>query len=85
MKDLESGSSILFFSFDLLKRDVWVKTTYSQVAGFAQQRLRGLVQASLGQLKSMQKPGTRTNNHLKTGWWFQTFFIFIPIWGRFPF
>ena len=19
-----------------------------------------------------------------TGWWFQTFFIFIPIWGRFP-
>ncbi len=21
----------------------------------------------------------------KTGWWFQTFFIFIPIWGRLPF
>ena len=20
----------------------------------------------------------------KTGWWFQIFFIFIPIWGRFP-
>jgi len=20
-----------------------------------------------------------------TGWWFQIFFIFIPIWGRFPF
>ena len=20
-----------------------------------------------------------------TGWWFQTFFIFTPIWGRFPF
>ncbi len=21
----------------------------------------------------------------KTGWWFQRFFIFTPIWGRFPF
>ena len=21
----------------------------------------------------------------KTGWWFQIFFIFTPIWGRFPF
>ena len=21
---------------------------------------------------------------LKTRWWFQIFFIFIPIWGRFP-
>ncbi len=20
----------------------------------------------------------------KTGWWFQRFFIFIPIWGKFP-
>ena len=30
-----------------------MKATYSQVAGFAQQRLGGLVQASLGKLKSM--------------------------------
>ena len=24
-------------------------------------------------------------NHKTTGWWFQIFFIFTPIWGRFPF
>ena len=23
--------------------------------------------------------------HVVTGWWFQTFFIFTPTWGRFPF
>ena len=22
---------------------------------------------------------------MKAGWWFQIFFIFTPIWGRFPF
>ncbi len=21
---------------------------------------------------------------IQSGWWFQTFFIFTPIWGRFP-
>ena len=25
------------------------------------------------------------HSSLKTRWWFQLFFIFIPIWGRFPF
>ena len=25
------------------------------------------------------------SNSILTGWWFQIFFIFTPIWGRFPF
>ena len=26
-----------------------------------------------------------THPETNTGWWFQTFFIFTPTWGRFPF
>ena len=29
--------------------------------------------------------GTCTNQNKKTRWWFQIFFIFTPIWGRFQF
>ena len=25
-----------------------------------------------------------SSGQAKTGWWFQTFFILTPIWGRFP-
>ena len=28
--------------------------------------------------------GCRLTCHIKSGWWFQIFFIFTPIWGRFP-
>ena len=32
-----------------------------------------------------QRAISRISTILSSGWWFQIFFIFIPIWGRFPF
>ena len=32
----------------------------------------------------LEHPGTLKNPTNRTRWWFQIFFIFIPIWGRFP-
>jgi len=33
--------------------------------------------------KDFDNKNTATKIH--AGWWFQVFFIFTPIWGRFPF
>ena len=31
------------------------------------------------------KPVPNLESNIVSGWWFQIFFIFTPIWGRFPF
>ena len=55
-------------------------SVYSQSprGGWAQGMYRSFL--SYPTIKSCKTQRNRCN----TGWWFQTFFIFIPTWGRFP-